>query len=224
MANQLENRFSEGWTTQNKWRTYCYLSIFFIRGLYHRACIQSAKGLLLIGRNVRIYYPQNFTTGKDTIIEDGVEINCLATNGIQLGDRVTIGKYAMIRPSNIYGGAIGEGLQIGDHSNIGPYSYIGCSGKITIGNNVMMGPRVSIYAENHVFDNPDILMKDQGVVKSEVVIEDDCWIASNSVILAGVTIGKGSVVAAGSVVTENVAPYSVVAGVPAKWIKSRIKS
>jgi acetyltransferase-like isoleucine patch superfamily enzyme len=84
-----------------------------------------------------------------------------------------------------------------------------------------MGPRVSIYAENHVFENPAILMKDQGVVKKEVIIEDDCWIASNSIILAGVTIGKGSVVAAGSVVTENVAPYSVIAGVPAKWIKSR---
>ena len=85
----------------------------------------------------------------------------------------------------------------------------------------MMGPRVSIYAENHVFDDPTILIKDQGVEKKEVVIEDDCWIASNSIILAGVTIGKGSVVAAGSVVTENVPTYSVVAGVPAKWIKSR---
>jgi acetyltransferase-like isoleucine patch superfamily enzyme len=72
-----------------------------------------------------------------------------------------------------------------------------------------------------VFDNPDILIRDQGVAYQTVIIEDDCWIAANSIILAGVTIGKGSVVAAGSVVTENVAPYSVVAGVPAKFIKSR---
>ena len=64
-------------------------------------------------------------------------------------------------------------------------------------------------------------MKDQGVEKKEVIIEDDCWLAANSIILAGVTIGKGSVVAAGSVVTDHVAPYSVVAGVPAKFIKSR---
>jgi acetyltransferase-like isoleucine patch superfamily enzyme len=110
---------------------------------------------------------------------------------------------------------------MGNNSNIGPYNYIGCSGKIIIGNNVMLAPRVSIYAENHVFDNPDILIRDQGVAYQTVIIEDDCWIAANSIILAGVTIGKGSVVAAGSVVTENVAPYSVVAGVPAKFIKSR---
>ena len=221
MTTSISKRFSEGWTQQNKWLTYYYLFFFFLRGLCYRLFVQSAKGILLIGKNVRVSYPAHLQLGKDTIIEDGAEINCLSSQGIKVGDRVTIGKYALIRPSNLYGGPIGEGLVIGDYSNIGPYSYIGCSGKITIGKHVMMGPRVSIYAENHVFDNPDILMKDQGVEKKEVIIEDDCWIASNSIILAGVTIGKGSLIAAGSVVTENVAPYSVVAGVPAKWIKSR---
>jgi len=221
MKNQLNNRFQAGWSNQNKMITYYYLFFFFIRGLLMRLRIKSVKGLLLVGKKVRIFYPNNLQVGYNTIIEDGAEINCLSLQGIKLGNRVTIGKYAIIRPSNIYGGPIGEGLTMGDNSNIGPYNYIGCSGKITIGNNVMLAPRVSIYAENHVFDHPDILIRDQGVEKKEVIIEDDCWIAANSILLAGVTIGKGSVVAAGSVVTENVPPYSVVAGVPAKWIKSR---
>ena len=221
MKNQLNNRFQTGWSNQNKMITYYYLFFFFIRGLFVRLRIKSAKGLLLVGKKVRIFYPNNLQVGYNTIIEDGAEINCLSLHGIKLGNRVTIGKYAIIRPSNIYGGPIGEGLTMGDNSNIGPYNYIGCSGKITIGNNVMLAPRVSIYAENHVFDHPEILIRDQGVEKKEVIIEDDCWIAANSILLAGVTIGKGSVVAAGSVVTENVPPYSVVAGVPAKWIKSR---
>ncbi len=221
MKNQLNNRFQTGWSNQNKMITYYYLFFFFIRGLFVRLRIKSAKGLLLVGKKVRIFYPNNLQVGYNTIIEDGAEINCLSLQGIKLGNRVTIGKYAIIRPSNIYGGPIGEGLTMGNNSNIGPYNYIGCSGKITIGNNVMLAPRVSIYAENHVFDHPEILIRDQGVEKKEVIIEDDCWIAANSILLAGVTIGKGSVVAAGSVVTENVPPYSVVAGVPAKWIKSR---
>jgi len=221
MKNQLNNRFQTGWSNQNKMITYYYLFFFFIRGLFVRLRIKSAKGLLLVGKKVRIFYPNNLEVGYNTIIEDGAEINCLSQQGIKLGNRVTIGKYAIIRPSNIYGGPIGEGLTMGDNSNIGPYNYIGCSGKITIGNNVMLAPRVSVYAENHVFDHPEILIRDQGVEKKEVIIEDDCWIAANSILLAGVTIGKGSVVAAGSVVTENVPPYSVVAGVPAKWIKSR---
>ena len=214
-------RFSENWSTQNKVLTYFYLSFFFIRGFIKRIFFGAAKGKLLIGKNVAIRYPKNLFVGRDTIIEDGVEINCLTKQGIKLGDRVSIGKYAIIRPSNIYGGPIGEGLVMGNHSNIGPYNYIGCSGKITIGNNVMLGPRVSIYAENHIFDNPNLNIKEQGVQKLDVIIEDDCWIASNAVITAGVTIGKGSVVAAGAVVTESVPPYSVVGGVPAKLIKSR---
>ena len=221
MKNQYNNRFQAGWNNQNKLITYYYLCFFFVRGLFMRLRIKSVKGLFLIGKNVRIFYPKNFIAGAHIIIEDGAEINCLSTQGIKLGNRVTIGKYAIIRPSNIYGGPIGEGLTMGNNSNIGPYNYIGCSGKITVGNNVMLAPRVSIYAENHMFDDPEILIRDQGVHQQEVVIEDDCWIAANSIILAGVTIGRGSVVAAGSVVTENVPPYSVVAGVPAKWIKSR---
>ena len=221
MKNQLNNRFQAGWSNQNKMITYYYLFFFFIRGLWMRLGIKSAKGLLLVGKNVRIFYPKNLQVGYNTILEDSAEINCLSLQGSTLGNRVTIGKYAIIRPSNIYGGPIGAGLTMGDNSNIGPYNYIGCSGKITIGNNVMLAPRVSIYAENHVFDHPEILIRDQGVEKKEVIIEDDCWIAANSIILAGVTIGKGSVVAAGSVVTENVPAYSVVAGVPAKFIKSR---
>jgi acetyltransferase-like isoleucine patch superfamily enzyme len=222
MSTTTSNRFGEGWSMQNKGLTFYYLAFFFLRGLMYRLCIGSVKGNLFIGKNVAIRYPKNLHLGTQVIIEDGAEINCLASNGMQLGDRVSIGKYAIIRPSNIYGGPIGEGLVMGNNSNIGPYNYIGCSGKITIGNNVMLAPRVSIYAENHVFDNPNITIKAQGVAKSAVVIEDDCWIAANVVILAGVTIGKGSVIAAGSVVNDDVPAFSVVAGVPARVIKSRL--
>jgi len=221
MSNNL-NRFAVNWSFHNKALTYLYLGFFYIRGCFKRVFIGSVHGKLFVGKNVSILYPKNLFIGRDTIIEDGVEINCLSIDGIKFGDRVTIGKYAIIRPSNIYGGPIGEGLVMGNNSNIGPYNYIGCSGKITIGNNVMLAPRVSIYAENHVFENPNITIKAQGVTKMNVVIEDDCWIAANAIILAGVTIGKGSVVAAGSVVNEDVPAFSVVAGVPARVIKSRL--
>jgi acetyltransferase-like isoleucine patch superfamily enzyme len=65
-------------------------------------------------------------------------------------------------------------------------------------------------------------MKLQGVTRDPIVIEDDCWIASHSIVLAGVTIGRGSIVAAGSVVTKSVPPYSIVAGSPARVIRSRL--
>lgn len=217
----IQERFEGDWKRTDKINTLTRLARFFCRGLYQRLFFKKASGMVLIGKHVSIRYAKYLSVGKDFIIEDGVELNCLSTKGIRLGNRVTIGKNAIIRPSNIYGGAIGEGLTMGDNSNIGPFAYIGCSGHIEIGNNVMISPRVSIYAENHEFSDATILMKAQGVTKQFVKIEDDCWIASNAIILAGVTIGKGSVIAAGSVVTKDIPAYSIAAGVPATVIKSR---
>jgi acetyltransferase-like isoleucine patch superfamily enzyme len=220
----IQERFGTDWRQSDVLRTYIYLIPFILRGMWKRIFMGRIAGNVFIGKGVRIAYSSRLHAGRDLIIEDGAEVNCLAKGGIQLGHRVTIGKYAIIRPSNLYGGAIGAGLEMGDHSNIGPYSYIGCSGPIRIGNNVMISPRVSLYAENHVIAGIDIPMKEQGVTQKGIVIEDDCWIAANSIILDGVTVGRGSVVAAGAVVSKNVPPYSVVAGVPARIIKSRNNS
>jgi acetyltransferase-like isoleucine patch superfamily enzyme len=209
------------WKKRDLFATLLRLTVFFMRGAYQRLFFKKSKGLVLVGKNVSIRYARFLLAGKDLIIEDGVEINCLSSDGIVIGDRVTIGKNVIIRPSNIYGGSIGKGLIIGNHSNIGPNSYIGCSGLITIGNHVMMGPGIHIYSENHNFSDTNVPIKEQGVTIQFATIHDDCWIGANSMILAGVTIGKGSVIAAGSIVTKDVAPYSVVAGAPATVIKSR---
>ncbi len=216
-----KRRFDGSWSARDKWLTLFRLVPWFIRGLWKRLFFANASGITLIGPNVKIYYARKLRVGANFVAERGCEINCLAERGLVFGNRVSVGSYAVIRPANIYGGDIGEGLKVGDESNIGPYSYIGCSGFIEIGNRVMISPRVSIYAENHVFADTSIPMKEQGVKRGFVKIEDDCWIASNSVILSGVTVGKGSVVAAGSVVTKDVPPYAVVGGNPAKVIKMR---
>ena len=102
------------------------------------------------------------------------------------------------------------GLTIGEHSSIGPYGYVGCSGKITIGKNVMLGPKCSLFAENHVFSDIERSIKSQGVKQNGITIEDDCWIGSNVTILDGVTIGKGSVIGAGTLVTKDISAGSIV--------------
>ena len=217
----IVDRFPAEWQNADILTTLFRLSFFYFRGMFQRLFFKRSSGWVLVGKGASIRYARHLSVGRDFIVEDYAEVNCMTYRGIVAGDRVTIGKHAIIRPTNIYGSAIGEGLKIGNNSSIGPYSYIGCSGYIEIGDNVMMSPRVSIYAENHLFDHPDLTIKDQGVKREFVKIEDDCWIAANTVILAGVTIGRGSVIAAGSVVTKDIPPYSVVGGIPAKVIKSR---
>ena len=221
LSKHLKKRFPDDWKRKDIFITLFRLFFFFLRGCYQRLFFGSSSGLVLIGKGASIRYAHYLNVGKDFIVEDYAEVNCMAYRGITAGNRVTIGKFALIRPSNAYGSAIGEGLKIGNNSSIGPYAYIGCSGYIEIGDNVIMAPNVSIYAENHLYDNLKIPIKDQGVKRQYVKIEDDCWIASNTVILAGVTVGQGSIIASGSVVTKDVPPFSIVAGVPAKVIKKR---
>lgn len=191
------------------------------RGLWVGFFFKKNKGMTIVGKRVRIRNKRFITSKGNLIIEDNAEVQGISEDGLIFGENVSIGQNALIRPSDYYGRNIGAGLEIGDNSNIGPFNYVGCSGKITIGNNVMVGPRVSFFAENHVFASTEVSMKSQGVETGTITIGDDCWIASNSVVLSNVTIGEGSVVASGSVVTKDVPPYSIVAGIPAKVIKSR---
>ncbi|MFA9398102.1 MAG: acyltransferase [Clostridiaceae bacterium] len=127
----------------------------------------------------------------------------------------------MIRPSSYYGGDLGRGLTIGSHSSIGPYGYVGCSGKITIGKNVMFGPKCSLFAENHIFYDTETSIKSQGVKQKGIVVEDDCWVGSSVTILDGVTIGKGSIIGAGTMIIKDIPAGSIVMDKRDKQFKTR---
>ena len=195
--------------------------IKFLRGLWYRIFMKKAKGLFLVGKKVNISHGRHISCGKNVKFEDYVEIHGLCSDGIIMGDNVTISRGVMIRPSSYYGGDLGHGLIIGDNSSIGPHGYVGCSGKIVIGKNVMFGPKCSMFAENHVFGNAEVTIKSQGVKQRGIVIEDDCWIGSNVIILDGVKIGKGSVIGAGTIITKDVLPGSVVVDKREKWVRAR---
>lgn len=195
--------------------------IKFLRGLRIRLFLKKANGLFLVGKNVQITHGKHITCGRNVKFEDYAEIHGLCSDGLVFGDNVTISRGVMIRPSSYYGGDLGAGLVMGNHSSIGPYGYVGCSGKIVIGNNVMFGPRCSLFAENHVFSDTEVTIKSQGVSQKGIVIEDDCWIGSGVTILDGVVIGCGSVIGAGTLVTKNIPAGSIVVDKREKSIRMR---
>lgn len=184
--------------------------IKFLRGWVRRLFLKEAHGMFLVGKGVQISHGKHIRCGKNVKFEDYSEIHGLCSEGLNFGDYVTISRGVMIRPSSYYGGDLGIGLTMGEHSSIGPYGYIGCSGRITIGKNVMFGPKCSLFAENHVFSDTQSSIKSQGVKQKGITVEDDCWIGSNVTILDGVTIGKGSVIGAGTLVTRDIPAGSIV--------------
>jgi len=94
-------------------------------------------------------------------------------------------------------------------------------GKITIGDDCMIGPYSILRASNHKFASLDMPMNIQGHTPGQILIGNDVWIGANVTILPNVKIGDSSIVGAGSVVTKDVPPFAIVVGVPAAVIKMR---
>ncbi len=124
-------------------------------------------------------------------------------------------------------------ITIGDWCFVGEDTYIWSSSEVTIGDRVLISHNVNIHDTNgHPLDararhdqfqliatvgHPAEI---ESIIAEPVLIGDDVWIGFNASILKGVTIGEGAIVAAGAVVTKDVPPYSVVAGNPAKVVRT----
>jgi acetyltransferase-like isoleucine patch superfamily enzyme len=193
-----------------------------IRGLWLRIFFKKCSGLLFVGSNVKVRHGYLIKAGKNLILEDNVSINALSVNGIQLGDQVSIARDSILFCTGIISQK-GTGITIGDRTGISARAYFAGQGGITIGNDVIMGPNVQIFSENHNFSDTVLTIKEQGVTKQPVTIGNNCWLGAGTTILAGVIIGDGCVIAAGSVVNKSIPANSIAAGVPAKIIKSRIE-
>jgi len=191
-----------------------------IRGRYKRIYFKSARGLVFVGRHVCVRHAYLLQAGKNLILDDHVHINALSANGIKLGDNVTLARGCNLICTGVIAHK-GVGITIGNNTGINAGTYLAGQGGIEIGNDVIIGPGVRVFSENHLFADLDLIIKDQAVCREKVVIGNNCWIGSGATILAGVTIGEGCVIAAGCVVTKSVEAYSVVAGVPGRVIKHR---
>lgn len=215
-------RYADDETGRFRRYIWSHLVRSVVRGYFYRLFRFRSDGAISVGDHVYVEGPRNnLIFGKRCKIERRVVIQSICQSTMTLGDDVTICEGAMIRPSGHWGGNLGAGLVVGNRSSIGAYSYLGCSGPIRIGDNVLMGARVTIIAENHNFADLTRPIHGQGTNRRGVVLGNDIWVGACATILDGVTVADHSIIAAGAVVTRDVPPYSIVGGVPARLIKSR---
>lgn len=148
------------------------------------------------------------------LIGMGLRYCLLRRVGVSVGQNVSVREDVyLLRPT---------GLQLGNNVSIHPLCYLDATGGILIGDDVSIAHAVTIMSTSHTFRSLNEPIKDQPAMSAPTTIERDCWVGAQSIILAGVRVGAGSVVAANSVVTRDVPPRSVVAGSPAKVVKSRV--
>jgi maltose O-acetyltransferase len=136
--------------------------------------------------------------------------------------KVKIGKHTKLHPTVILRQS--ERIFIGNNCLINHNNVLQAgksTGKIIIGNHVMTGPNVMMFAFNHGTDLNGLAMIEQDYKDGDIIIEDNVWIGAGSIILAGVSIGKGAVIASSAVVNKNVPENAIVGGVPAKILKYR---
>jgi acetyltransferase-like isoleucine patch superfamily enzyme len=113
-------------------------------------------------------------------------------------------------------------INYGRHITIGKNVFVNFDcvflalGGITIEDDVLIGPKVSLITESHPLDP----QQRNGLIVKPIHIKKNAWIGANATILAGVTIGENSIVAAGAVVSKDVPDNTIVAGIPAKIIKT----
>ena len=139
-------------------------------------------------------------------------------------EKITIATTAQIREFVIIQ-ATGP-VDIKAYSQLNPFVVIYSSEfGVTIGQNVMIAPHVMIAGGNHDFKQTKTPMRFAGSFsKGPIIIGNDVWIGANATITDGVSIGDGAVISANAVVTHDVEAMSIVAGVPAKMIGTRLEN
>jgi acetyltransferase-like isoleucine patch superfamily enzyme len=188
-----------------------------IRGLLYRLILRM-DGQAAIENGVRLRFASHIRLGRGVYLDQNTYLHA-CPNGIEIGDETLVMHGAVLHVYN-FRDMPQSGIKIGRNSLIGEYSVIRGQGGVTIGDRVYTSPFTQIIAVNHVFDDPQRPFVDQGITAEGIVIEDDVWLGASAVITDGVRVGKGAVVAAGAVVTKDVPPHTVVAGVPARVIKT----
>ena len=113
----------------------------------------------------------------------------------------------------------GANVEMGTNSNIGRNSWI--ANDTVFGEHVMTGPEIIILSYNHGTEIDGTPFNQQGYTsRTPVIVQDNVWIGTRAILLPGVTVGSNSVIGAGAVVTKDVPPFSIVAGNPARIVKS----
>ncbi|MCM2391628.1 acyltransferase [Streptomyces albipurpureus] len=160
-----------------------------------------------LGQGTRLAFPQGTVFGE---------------SWIELGDHCIIGEQVTLTAGMMPGLDLGPEpiLTLGNGVVLGRGSHVIADTRVVIGSDTYCGPYVYITSTNHSYDDPHQPVGKQWPRTEPVEIGPGCWLGTGAVVLPGARLGRNVVVAAGSVVRGEVPDHSVVAGAPARVVRS----
>lgn len=190
------------------------------RGNFHKVGMKGKKRKLFIGKHVQLNVKNKITVGDNVRICSGTIVDALSTEGVFFGDRVKIGENSKVLCTGSLS-SIGKGIKIGADSSFADNTFFGAAGGIEIGRDVIAGQNIRFHSENHIFSDPNKLIRLQGVSNKGIKIGNNVWIGSGVVFLDGADVKDGTVIGANSIISKSYPGNSVLIGSPAKFLRSR---
>ena len=192
------------------------LGIYLRSKVYPRLFKKCGKNVFF-GRGVTVRVPMQIELGSNVIIDDNAVLDAKgdpSVSFIRCGSDVEISRNVIL--------SCKEGsISIGNLVSIGRNSLLSSISELKIGDDCSIGPFCCLLASGHGWDDPDKPVMLQNREVKRIVIEDNVWLGAHVTVMDGVTIGRNSIVCVGSVVTQDIAPYRIAAGVPARVINKR---
>ena len=182
---------------------------------------------VLISLRIRVLKKKLGSLGSGSYVSRSCSFQGEGERRIYIGDNTIIGSHCILGCWQHYRKETHEPIiEIGNNCMISAYCQISAINGVEIGNHVLIGHFVYISDNNHgeaILSSMKLPPMERPLAsKGPVVIGNNVWIGDKASILGGVTIGECSIIGANAVVTHDVPPYSVVGGVPAKIIISRL--
>lgn len=171
---------------------------------------------VVFGRNIVLRHPHKIHIGDGVVIDDNVMLDAKGTDnkGITIKDGAFIGRNTILSCKD------GD-ITIGAKTNIGFNCEIFSAGNVALGDKIFLAAYCYLVGGTHKFDRTDIPIMDQERQALGISVGDNTWLGAGVVVDDGVSIGRDAIVGAGAVVNKDVEEYSIVGGVPAKFIKDR---
>jgi len=187
-----------------------------VRGASYRGLFRKTGRGAAFGRGISLRHPGRISIGEGVLIDDLCVLDARGSGaGLEIGDGTLVSRETIL--------CCKEGpIAIGPRVNFGWRSVVSSVGGVEIGEAALLAGDCYVGGGRyHLADRGRSIAEQGSYSRGPVVIGPRSWIGARAVVLDGVKIGEGAVVAAGAVVADDVEPFAIVGGVPAKPIRER---